>query len=145
MNAAASDFKVLYNYGTAGWSTPSWNGYTAYPSCTVSYDANGGTGDVPTDSGIYYNGDTVTVQFAELTKEGYSFAGWATSAAAESAEYTQDGTTSFAMGTEPITLYAVWISNALSYTGEALTAGNLWNPIHSQCSNSSKWNRSIHL
>ena len=63
-----------------GWSTPIWKGYAAYPYCTVTYDANGGSGEVPTDSATYSNGNTVTVQFAELTREGYSFAGWATSA-----------------------------------------------------------------
>ena len=69
--------------------------------------------------GIYYNGDTVTVQFAELTKEGYSFAGWATTATATSAEYTQGGTTSFAMGTEPVTLYAVWTAISVNITFDA--------------------------
>ena len=95
---------------------------------TVSYDGNEEEpGDVPTDSGIYYNGDTVTVQFApEPTRAGYVFAGWATSATAESAEYTQGGTASFAMGTADLTLYAVWsdIDRAVTYNANGATSGS---------------------
>ena len=94
---------------------------------TVSYDANGGSGEIPTDSGTYSNGNPVTVQFTpEPTRIGYNFAGWATSATAESAEYTQGGTASFAMGTADVTLYAVWseIDRAVIYNANGATGGS---------------------
>ena len=72
-------------------------------------------------------GDTVTVQFTpEPTRAGYVFAGWAASATAATADYTQGGTTSFAMGTENVTLYAVWseIDRAVIYNANGATGGS---------------------
>ena len=44
---------------------------------TVTYNANGGTGDVPTDENTYLDGAKVTVAGkGNLAKEGYAFAGW---------------------------------------------------------------------
>ena len=44
---------------------------------TVTYDKNGGTGDVPTDENTYLDGAKVTVAGkGNLAKEGYAFAGW---------------------------------------------------------------------
>ena len=67
---------------------------------TISYDANGGTGTVP--STTYKEGDKVTLSNGkELSREGYAFAGWSS---------TPDGT-SFdvsAFKGQNVTLYAVW-------------------------------------
>ena len=74
---------------------------------TVSYDANGGTGNVPA-SAEYEEGKSVTVEFTPVpTKEGFDFVGWAETAEATTATYTSSGTTSFTMGTRNVTLYAV--------------------------------------
>ncbi len=130
-DGTASGFKILYysskTLGEVNWSTPTWNGYAAYPLCTVTYDANGGTGRVPIDSAIYSNGDTVTVSFGPTpTRTGYTFAGWATTAGATSAAYTSSGTTTFAMGSAPVTLYAVWTAlptYAVAYNSNGSTSG----------------------
>lgn len=82
-------------------------------SYSVTYDANGGTGDVPVDAATYNNDSnfTVTVQPTTLTRKGYNFTGWNTAA---------DGTgTPYAVGdrfiiSSNVTLYAQW--EAIMYT-----------------------------
>ena len=72
----------------------------------VQYDANGGTG-VPTDTSEYEEGETVNVNFGTTpTREKYVFLGWARNASATVPEYTSGA--NFTMGTENVTLYAVW-------------------------------------
>lgn len=70
----------------------------------VSYadDESDTQGTLPTDEKTYAQGELVTLATAELTREGYEFAGWS------------DGTKTYAagskifMGGEAITLTAVW-------------------------------------
>ncbi len=105
-----------------------WGSNTQY---TVSYNANGGSGSVPT-GGSYYAGDLVTVLFSPTpTRSGYSFRGWATSSGATTATYTAGGTTSFNMGTSNVTLYAVFSKDSFGYTvnyyKDSIAAGNLIN------------------
>ena len=74
----------------------------------VVYDANGGTG-VPTDENDYFTGDEVTVKFTDVpTRAGYDFLGWSTDRRATTAEYTENGNTTFTMAADNVTLYAVW-------------------------------------
>jgi uncharacterized repeat protein (TIGR02543 family) len=69
---------------------------------TVTYNANGGTGSVPTDSTVYNSGDTVSVQRSpEPTRKGFSFVGWTQSRSATRA------IVSFTI-TADTTLYALW-------------------------------------
>ena len=77
---------------------------------TVTFDANGGSGDVPS-SDSYAVGSTVTLPDSVLTQDGYTFSGWNTAA---------DGTgVTFAPGADmtilgngttanDLILYAVW-------------------------------------
>ncbi len=75
---------------------------------TVSYNANGGTGSVPTDSNAYATGDSVTVLFDPApTRDGYSFLGWSTDQDATAPMYSANGTASFAIAADT-TLFAVW-------------------------------------
>ncbi len=72
----------------------------------VSYDANGGTGDVPA-SKKYAAGENVTVDFSvKPTKKGSNFLGWARTANATTPEYITSEV--FTMGAQSVTLYAVW-------------------------------------
>ena len=81
----------------------------------VTYDINGGTGIVA-DNARYAEGDTVPVRFATIPqKTGYNFLGWATTPDAEAPIYTADGTTTFVMGAENVTLYAMWGTLAITY------------------------------
>ncbi|MCL2135423.1 MAG: InlB B-repeat-containing protein [Candidatus Bathyarchaeota archaeon] len=43
---------------------------------TVTYDANGGSGDVPVDNNRYSPGDSVVVLPSDLSRLGYVFGGW---------------------------------------------------------------------
>ncbi|MBO7440875.1 MAG: BspA family leucine-rich repeat surface protein, partial [Bacteroidales bacterium] len=92
------------NGGTLGKS------YTEDPKASVAYD---GTDDnksytIPSASANYY------------TRNGYSFAGWATSESATAPTYTLNGETATTIQidgeTEDITLYAVWEKNKYDVT-----------------------------
>ncbi|KUG05377.1 putative cell wall-binding domain [hydrocarbon metagenome] len=86
--------------------------WTALPTYTVSYNGNGNTGgSAPTDSNAYYQDDTVTVlgNTGNLTKTGYTFAGWNTAANGSGDSYNAGDT--FQMGTANRILYAQWSAN----------------------------------
>ena len=83
----------------------------------VTYDGNGSTGGTaPVDSAEYLESSTVTVldNTDGLVKTGHSFLGWSTDPEASEAQYVANST--FAMGNEGVTLYAVWQSNAHTVT-----------------------------
>ena len=92
----------------------------------VVYDPNGGSGS-PKDNNSYYEGNTVSINFATPTRPGYQFSGWSKEADTAVPIYTQTGTTYFEMGDENVTLYAVWkpIGYTVKYhTGTAETLGD---------------------
>ena len=76
-------------------------------TCTITYDANGGTGTVPTDNTEYTNGAIVTVKgnYGRLTKGGYAFTGWNTAADGSGTPYNAGD--EFVITTNT-TLYAQW-------------------------------------
>lgn len=68
----------------------------------VTYDANGGTGTVPTEP-THASGETLTVKAATgITRVGYSFTGWAVGATVYSVGQT------FTMPTANVTIAAQW-------------------------------------
>ena len=74
--------------------------------CYVTYDANGGTGTVPVDSTVYDQLDIVTVLGnIDLTKTGYVYSSWNTSADGTGTDYEAGDTFSIVQNT---TLYAKW-------------------------------------
>jgi len=78
-------------------------------SYNVTYDGNTNTGGtVPTDSGEYVEGATVTVlgNTGSLVKTGNVFGGWNTAADGTGTTYAPGAT--FTMGTADVTLYAIW-------------------------------------
>ena len=79
---------------------------TSSATCTVTYDANGGTGTAPSDN-TYTNGATVTVvgNYGILTKDGYAFTGWNTAANGTGTPYKNGDTFTITGNT---TLYAQW-------------------------------------
>lgn len=94
----ATDGKNEKQYSSV---TPLWIG-------TVSYDANGGTGDVPSVQEVEHTRG-VEIDFTKKpTKEGEAFLGWAKNKDAETADYSENGTKQFTMELENVTLYAVW-------------------------------------
>lgn len=75
----------------------------------VTYDANGGEGTMPSERHPGYEG--FVLPEATFTKEGYVVAKWATSPDATSG-YLPGKT--FYMPGRNVTLYAIWISNAVT-------------------------------
>ncbi|MEM4247794.1 MAG: InlB B-repeat-containing protein, partial [Candidatus Nanoarchaeia archaeon] len=83
-----------------------WTQNTTY---SVTYDGNSNTGGTaPTDSNSYPAGATVTVlgNTGNLTKTGYTFAGWNTQADGNGISYVSGAT--FIMPANDVTLYAQW-------------------------------------
>ena len=83
--------------------------WTPNPSFDVSYDGNGATGGaVPIDSVSYETGQNVIVlgNTGNLVKTGAVFEGWNTENDGSGTDYS--ATSTFAMGTENVILYALW-------------------------------------
>lgn len=81
----------------------------SYGYSAVSYNANGGSQNIPTDGTTYSSGNTVTVKFDYIpSMYGYTFLGWSTNRNATVPTYTQNGTKTFTIGSSDVTLYAVW-------------------------------------
>lgn len=80
---------------------------TASATCTVTYNANGGIGTLPSDETEYTNGATVTVlgNYGKLTKDGYAFTGWNTKADGSGESYKDNEKFIITANT---TLYAQW-------------------------------------
>ena len=74
--------------------------------CTLTYDANGGTGSMDPQTG--QAGTDLTVADNEFTREGYSFAKWNTKADGSGTDYDPDDTLTIE---EDTTLYAQWVIN----------------------------------
>ena len=80
---------------------------------TVSFNANGGEGTMSSQTITY--GIEQALSANTFTREGYTFAGWATSACGTVA-YTDGQSISI---TAPMTLYAVWKANTYTVTFNA--------------------------
>ena len=99
--------------------------WTALPTYTVSYNANGGSGTAPVDPNSYLSGATVTVLANTFTRSGYSFAGWNT--AANGSGTSQAAASTFSMGSANVTLYAQWTAiptYTVTYNGNGNSGGN---------------------
>ena len=72
---------------------------------TVTYDTNGGTGEIIDSNSPYNGGVTVTTLVNTFTKDGYSFTGWNTAANGGGIDYAEGTTFTINMNT---TLYAQW-------------------------------------
>jgi len=87
-----ADDVILY----AQWSINSY---------TVTFDANSGTGTVPSAITGNYN-KPITLPTTSLTRTGYNFSGWNTAANGSGTNYTAGG--SYTIPASNITLYAKW-------------------------------------
>lgn len=86
------------------------------PFFELKYDANGGTGapasQTRTAAHPTVNRVTFTVPNQTPSKEGYTFKGWADSAAATTAQYQPGDTVDVKHENSPKTVYAVWEESA---------------------------------
>ena len=92
---------------------------------TVTYNGNGATGVVPTDSTNYQPDQPVTVSgnTGNLVNGGYIFGGWNTASDGSGTTYTAGQT--FPMGVANVTLYAVWIGYTVTYNGNGNATGSV--------------------
>ena len=104
---------LLVNGGNSAYYY--FEGEASYPTFTLRYDANGGTGAPATQTytatSAYELSHTFTISNVEPTRENYTFLGWAESASASSPT-RHPGSSIYVNGTT--TLYAVWQSNTQS-------------------------------
>jgi len=97
--------------------------WTQNPTYTVTYDANKGSGTPPTDSNSYQAGDSVAVLGqGSLTKTGYTFGGWNTTANGSGAN--REVGACFTIGNENEILYAVWEQNQYRLNVDAGVGGS---------------------
>jgi uncharacterized repeat protein (TIGR02543 family) len=86
-----------------------FKGAVVYPTFTLNYHANGGTGapgsQTYTASNAYEKSHTFTISSTTPTRSGYDFLGWAETAAATTATGRPGGSINV---TGTTTLYAVW-------------------------------------
>lgn len=139
---AAGPTKTGYTF--AGWATtvggnsvgltyaPSGIGLvTLYAKWTavnyrLYYSSNSGNGGtVPSDTNNYNIGGTVTVagNTSNVSRTGYTWAGWNT--AADGSGTTYQGAATFTMGSADVTLYAKWtaINYNITYNANGATSG----------------------
>ena len=83
---------------------------------TLSYDLNGGTGNI--ENQVSLENTDLTITNIEPTKENESFIGWSTNSSATESEYEKSSKIKLI---DNVTLYAVWKSN--SRVGEAMELG----------------------
>lgn len=98
------DTFVVPVYSNPVTFSPIWNsGYT------VTYSAGIGSGTVPTDSAVRYNGDTFVVQApsAPLVKDSFTFTGWS-----DGVNTYQSGST-YTVGNSSISLTAQWVQSSI--------------------------------
>ena len=138
-------------FAFAGWNTEANGGGTAYAASgaatftmgtanltlyaqwtvpySVNYDGNSSTGgSVPTDSGVYATGATVTVKAntGSLTKTGSAFAGWNTAPNGTGTAYAASGSAILTMGSANVTLYAQWtVPYSVTYNSNASSSGTV--------------------
>jgi uncharacterized protein (TIGR02145 family)/uncharacterized repeat protein (TIGR02543 family) len=103
-NANSATTNVTLNSGNA---TVTANFIVVY---SVTYKANGGSGNAPIDGNFYQQGESVTVKTnVGLSLSGYTFIGWNTKSDGSGITYQyKSSPTSFLMGTSNITLFANW-------------------------------------
>lgn len=82
------------------------------PIFELHYNANGGTGAPDSQTYTSFSATstqaTFTIRDQIPTKDGYTFKGWADSAAATTAQYQPGGTIAVNHADSPKTIYAVW-------------------------------------
>ena len=108
--------------GTIYAETPSQD-LTLNKNLNVKYDLNNGSGTTPTDSTLYGPKDTIALKGgSELTRTGYTFAGWAVSQNGTALSPDTYSITTNASGIDPnftentITFYAVWTAGEYTVT-----------------------------
>lgn len=114
-NSTLANGTNVFQSWYTGAKTQTWQFVPA--EYTVSYNANGGTG-APSTQTKYYKGKLLLTETVP-TREGYTFAGWATSANATTAAYHPGDVYSMDAN---VTFYAVWEKEQYTVSYDANTS-----------------------
>ena len=123
-NYGNSADKINFTPSAAGRYRFTWNHQdktiTYQRLYEVNYNGNGSNSGANPSPTYHLNGNTVTVanNTGNLTKTGYTFAGWNTKADGTGTTYAA-GSGTFKMNTSNITLYAKWTINSHNVTWKA--------------------------
>jgi hypothetical protein len=109
---------TTYNYSLV-YDGNSWD-LTLVGIYTVTFDANGGSGSMSTQSGSYNT--TAALTNNAFTRTGYTFAGWNAVQGGGGAAYANGGNYTF---TASNTLYAQWNINSYAVTPNAGAGGSI--------------------
>ena len=127
-------------YTFSGWNTKADGSGTAYAagatintgatlyaqwmanSYTVKFNANGGAGTMA-DQNLTYDAAATALSPNSFTKDGYHFAGWATSASG-SVVYADKQSVKNLASSGSVTLYAVWVQNVYGISGTITSTSN---------------------
>ena len=91
--------------------------------CTVSYNSNGGTGSMDSQSFYPDDGESVTIKANSFTRSGYSFVSWNTSSDGSGTAYSPGAKFSG----NGLSLYAQWkINFSASGWAAAYSSSNTW-------------------
>ena len=108
------------------------------PYRIVTYDANGGTGEVPDDPTRYEEGQSATVEnHGSLKKIGYRFTGWNTTAEGDGDPYAEGA--SLTIGAASVTLYAQWEEGREYYVTFNNSGENYWGTAYAYT-----WTNEVH-
>ena len=101
---------VGYRQDGTPWEPSSGTTTITSPLCTITYDANGGTGDVGTQATLQSIAAVITPENVP-TREYYQFVGWNTKADGTGTSYGDGANITI---TEDTTLYAQWSQTAFA-------------------------------
>ncbi|GBU28376.1 hypothetical protein R84B8_01934 [Treponema sp. R8-4-B8] len=128
---SGTNYSVGYSYTVSSTSTSPITFYAKWNQVfTVTFNINGGSGNIPTQS-PQASGSRITLPSGSgLSKSGYTFGGWSTSSAGAGT-----GTDNYAAGATytisgNVTLYALWYTsstqaNPIPLTKQVWTDGNI--------------------
>ncbi len=107
---------------------------TYYPTVTISYNSNGGTGTMSNTTYTYASSGTTSLRKNTYTKTGYYFYGWhrtQAQATAGNREYVDQQSWNLNNAGPTYNLYAAWKPNTyiVSYDGNNATSGTMEDSI----------------
>lgn len=128
--ATTSSGAVVYTNGasfTMGASDVTLYAKWKVASYSLTYNGNGSTGGTVNSGGSYDYNSTITLPAATMTRTGYTFAGWNTSANGSGTNYSAGS--SYTMPAADTTLYAKWTANnyQINFNGNGNTGGSMSN------------------
>ena len=127
----AASGATVYFQVTDGTNVKAFASVKPLKTSTITYDANGGTGNVPNAQTATHMENITVENNNTLSKTGYHFLGWALTNNATSA------ITNFEMPAQDVTLYAVWQSWSLATS--AITAINYGDNVNYTANGVNEW------